>query len=169
MTNTQDLHISYAKSNNWRETILLKFFESIGPLHDVLYKHRPNWNVSTAMLLAMPAHSLGYGIGKFLQADNLEPIPRAERHDVFHVLLQYGTTVREEAGMQFCILGAGKHSPSVLSTIALAIVFLPEHWTYFYNQYSKGKNYLQFYKLPFQHLLDSNLHNMQSTILKRKS
>jgi ubiquinone biosynthesis protein Coq4 len=161
--------IKTSKPKIVREWILLKFFENLGPLHAKLYKHRAPWGISTKGLLAMPTNSLGYNIGIFLQSNHLEPIPIAERHDVFHVLLNYGTTVPEEAGMQFCIFGAGKRSASVLATMFLAIIFLPEHWKYFWAQYQSGKNYLPFYDLPFQHLLHAPAHELRANIFKRKS
>jgi hypothetical protein len=161
------IKISFEQSKNIREFVLLQFFSAIGPLHEKLYKRRPNWGWSTAKLLEMPKDSLGNSIGLFLQKDNLEPIPKAERHDVFHVLLQYGTAVNHEAGMQFCIFGAGKKSLSVLATIFLSLIFLPEHWKYFYKQYKLGRQYWKFYNLPFQYLLNCNINYLRSTILKK--
>ncbi len=166
---TQTINIEYKQAKNLREYILLQFFAAIGPLHNKLYKHRLDWQISTKILLAYPPNSLGHTMGLFLHTQNLEPIARAERHDVFHVLLQYGTEVYMEAGMQCCLLGAGKKSPSVLATIALALVFLPEHWRYFYQQYQRGKELEQFYKWPLHNMLNCNIANLRHSILKRKN
>lgn len=161
------IKIVYAKGINWREQILLNIFAAIGPLHHHLYVHRPKWHITTAQLLQYQPQSLGHSIGLFLQADGLEPIPRAERHDVFHVLLNYNSSVQQEAAMQFCILGAGKKSPSVLATVFLALVFLPEYWPYFASQYTRGKVFNNFYELPFQHMLHYNLNKLQCSIFKK--
>jgi ubiquinone biosynthesis protein Coq4 len=55
-----------------------------------------------------PAGTLGH--------ERLQPVDRGERHDAFHILPDFSTSLDEEATMQFFLVGAGKISPFALAT-----------------------------------------------------
>ena len=120
--------IHYSKNLNVREFVLLKTFEILNPLHAVIHHKRKPWGKSVADLLNYPETTLAHKLGIFLDVNHLEPVDKAEKHDAFHVLLGYGTDIKEEAGMQWFLMGNGKLSPFTLGTSALAAFVLPERF-----------------------------------------
>jgi ubiquinone biosynthesis protein Coq4 len=119
------------------------------------------WNLSTADLLRFPNGSVGKAVGEFLKKDQLEPIARAESHDVLHVLLDYSVNFKDEVAMQFFLRGNGNNSIASCLTSFGAWVVLPTQWNYLKTAYTRGKNCSDISKLNYRHVLDENLETVK--------
>jgi ubiquinone biosynthesis protein Coq4 len=120
-------------------------------------KKNHSWNISQYELLDFPEETLGFELGSFLSSNDFEMHPQLEDHDVFHVLTKTGTSVTEEIGMQFYLFGNGKKSLYLFVVIVLGTLFYPIRFSYFLNQYEKGKtahyfHYIDFSKMLYQHV-----------------
>lgn len=143
----------------WTYLLYLKWFK----------QGRPAWQKSTRDLLAYPDGSLGKALGDFLQYHQLSLIPHAENHDVFHVLLDYGTNGIAEAQMQFCLIGNGKRSLYALTAAGISGLVFPEYWSSFRKAFRRGKRLRKMYKWYFEYLLDEPLIELKAFIAKQPS
>ena len=66
------------------------------------------WNLKTADLLLFPEGSVGRTLGEFLKKNRLEPIARAESHDLYHILFDFPTSFKGEVALQFFLRGMVK-------------------------------------------------------------
>lgn len=139
----------------------------IGPMvFNFGIKEEP-WNLSTADLLQFPEGTVGKHVGEFLKKDKLEPIPRAESHDVLHVLLDYSVHFKDEVAMQFFLRGNGNNSIASCLTSVGAWCLLPTQWTYLKNAYSRGKNSADVSKLNYRAVLNENLNDIKTKLLNK--
>lgn len=122
------------------------------------------WDINMPLLSQYPRHSLGYALHQFLERENLALMPHYETHDVLHVLTGYGTTVPLEARMQCFILGNGRYTLSVIFTVLLGIVLMPEHWLNFWKDYQAGKAQPCFVNNDFSLLLDWDIDQVKQPI-----
>jgi hypothetical protein len=130
-------------------------------------RHRPAWQQTTAGLLQYDTGSLGRALGVFLEANDISLIPRFENHDVFHVILEYDTTVSGESEMQFCLLGSGKRSLYVMGTCAIAWLAFPEYWSRFRKAFRRGKRLRPFHHWYFEYLLNEPLAELRAFIERK--
>ena len=127
-------------------------------------KKRKKWRVTLADLQKCPAHSLGKDLANFLQQEDFDLIEGLESHDVYHVLLQYNTTVEEEAQMQFFLMGNGKKSLYAIGTSFVAFLTMPDQWLAFWRAYQRGHQTIKVYRWDFQFLLKEETAQLQSFI-----
>lgn len=156
--------IHYSAKLNRREWFLLKTFEILNPLHGIIHRHRKPWGKSVDELRSQPQNTLAYQLGNFLFENKLQPVPKAEKHDAYHVLLGYGTDIKEEAGMQFFLLGNGKRSPFTIGTSMLAAAVLPERFGYFYQQFKRGIHSHSMANWNFEALLHDDYNSLVQKI-----
>ena len=135
----QTIKLSFQKYSLREKLIETLFDFSIKP-YQFLRRRRVPWQISRAQLLAMPLDSLGHDVGQFLMQHDFNVMDKCESHDVFHVLLSYPTDVPNEIGMQYFLLGNGRHSWYTWLTVLMGIVILPEHAVRFLNDLIKGNN-----------------------------
>ncbi len=139
----------------------------IGPMvFNFGIKEEP-WNLSTAQLLQFPEGSVGKRVGEFLIKDKLEPIPRAESHDVLHVLLDYSVTFKDEVAMQFFLRGNGNNSIASFLTAIGAWCILPTQWSYLKNAYARGKNSADVSKLNYHAVLNENVVDVKAKLFNK--
>ncbi|TDL99103.1 MAG: hypothetical protein C4K58_07340 [Flavobacteriaceae bacterium] len=151
----------------YREEIISKMFEFSAELYlKTLARSRKPWDITIESLLSKPKESLGYAMGEFLQINQFQLQPRAENHDVFHVLTGYKPTVEEEVGLQFLLLGNGKRSLFLFVALLGGFCLMPEAYSFYQKSYQKGKNMLPFTDLAFEDLLDENLLALQNALNK---
>ena len=81
----------HAKISNFSAQILGPIVFSFGPKEKA-------WDLTTADLLQFPNGSVGKTLGEFLRKNKLEPLARAEAHDVYHILFDYSTSFKDEIG-----------------------------------------------------------------------
>jgi ubiquinone biosynthesis protein Coq4 len=155
-------------NTNFREYYLLKFLEWISPLHaNLICRKREAWQLSTKDLLLFPKESLGYHLGVFLQKHQLEPVPKAERHDCYHVLLDFETDLQQETMMQWFLIGSGKKSLFTLGAALLGLIVLPERLKYYYQSYKNGKHALNISNWHFKALLLQPHQQLQQLIFHK--
>ncbi len=136
----------------------------IGPMvFNFGIKEEP-WNLSTTDLLQYPENSVGKLVGEFLKKEDLEPIARAESHDVLHVLLDYSVHFKDEVAMQFFLRGNGNNSIASFLTSIGAWIILPTQWSYLKNSYARGKNCADVSKLDFKTVLHENVNDVKAKL-----
>lgn len=156
--------ISYKKEYSFRERMLLWLLGKVVPVHAQFYKRRQPWNLQREDLKQYPAASLGHELGLFLERESLQPVDRIERHDAFHILLGFSTQLRDEAAMQFFLIGNGKISPFTAGTALFTLLTMPDHWGYFYRQYKRGQATRCIAKWDFLQLLDERFEEVRELI-----
>jgi hypothetical protein len=161
--------INNYSSHSFREKILLTFLEKIMPLHTKYFRaSREAWGYTTHDLLMHPPNTLAGQLGLFLNKHQLEPVPKAERHDCFHVLLGFKTDVASEASMQWFLMGSGKKSIFTYGTALLSLLVLPEHYKQFFTAYKKGTAAIDISEWDFKSLLLHNTKSLRNIIFKSK-
>ena len=138
----------------------------IGP---IVFKYAPidrNWNLSTNKLLDFPNDSVGKKMGEFLKEKKLEPLAKAEYHDVQHILFDFDITFKDEVALQYFLYGNGiRNIASVLTFIGGWLV-LPFHWKYLKASYNRGKYYKRISEIDLKTILNENLNHTKSILLK---
>ncbi len=158
--------IDYKKGIEIREKFLLWLLGVVIPVHARFYGGRKPWGLSASDLLGYPAGTLGNELGRFLKTEHLEPVDRVERHDAFHILLDFTTRVPDEAAMQFFLLGNGKVSPFTLGTALFSAAILPEHTRNFYLQFQRGRSFRSIARWDFKKLLPENFQDLKRYIFR---
>lgn len=153
-----------------RERLMIRLVKFTHPIYERWFRRRrPAWQQTTKSLLQYEAGSLGRALGHFLVANDIRLIPRFEDHDVFHVILEYDTSVPGESEMQFCLLGSGKRSLYVMGTCAIAWLAFPEYWSRFRAAYKRGKRLRTFHHWYFEYLLNEPLEELRAFICQHKN
>ena len=93
-------------------------------------------------------------------------MPFLETHDVYHVLLGYKPTIVDEARLYFWLLGNGKRSVEVFSTVLSGFVFLPDYWSDLMQHYRRGKACRNIAKWDFQFLMREDAEILRGVIFK---
>lgn len=156
--------IYYNETISLREKMIFLLLSAGTFLHTRLYLKRKPWHLNAAKLAQFPLYSLGRKMSEFYQLQKFEPIPKAENHDVFHLLLGFSTSVKEETCMQFVLAGNGKRSPFTIGTCILSLLLFPENFSLYRNCFKKGKRILPFTHLNFRQLLSTNLNQLKSNL-----
>lgn len=111
----------------------------IGPTVFNCGTNKQSWNISTKELLLLPEGSVGNELGKYLKEQKLEPLEKAEYHDVQHILFDFSMSFVDEVALQFFLIGNGKKSIASISTYLGAWFILPTKWKYLKTSYQRGK------------------------------
>lgn len=162
------IEINYQSETSIRAKAVLWLLEKGLPIHAQLNKSRVAWNLTSKDLLNYSKGTLGNTLGCFYKKEKFEPIPKAERHDVFHVLLGYSTNVMDEAAMQFFLWGNGKPSFFTVGTCIITTILFPNHFSYFLNAYQKGKHCTSIRDWNFKLLLTEDLNELQNKLFNLK-
>lgn len=154
----------------WRIHLKVSTFVAklIGPIvfnFGIEYK---GWNLSTADLLRFPEGTVGRALGEFLHKDRLEPLARAEYHDVHHVLFDYSTSFKDEVALQFFLRGNGKISLASIGTSIGAWCILPDQWNYLKRSYERGKRCADVSKLQLKAILYDDINKVKSSLFNNQ-
>ena len=136
-------------------------------IYTALFKSSPEWGIRRADLLKYPPTTLGHHLGRFLEANDFELIPKVEQHDIYHVLTGYGTAVEEEIALQFLCLGNGKRSLYLLGAILIGTLVLPEYRKLYWQSYLKGKRLRPFYCYDYRNLLEVDFHQFRCLLFAK--
>jgi hypothetical protein len=161
------IEINYQSENSYRGKAVLWLLEKGVPIHAKLNAHRVAWNLSSDDFLKFNAGSLGNALGQFYKTQQFEPIPKAERHDVFHVLFGFSTNVIDEAAMQFFLWGNGKPSFFTVGTCIITTVLFPNHFQEFKAAYQKGKQSTSIRDWNFKALLNEDLQLLKNRVFTK--
>ena len=146
-----------------KDLLVEKMYEFSKKPHQKLFKKNKPWEIQKNQLLAMPQETLGFHLGCFLIKYHFEIQPQLEDHDVVHVLTNTGVSVPEEIGMQYYLFGNGKRSLYMYLVILSGTCFYPTRFSYFKNQFQKGKTAHQFHYLDFSKMLLQPIATIQNT------
>jgi len=94
---------------------------------------------SILQLNLFPDGTLGKDLAGFIDSKQLELLPYYARHDMKHILLNYGTTDHGEVCLQCFMLGNGHISFPVTATVLYGTITMPEHWQKFLHAFIRGK------------------------------
>lgn len=139
---------------NHTASIYLKIFKS----------HKSEWRYSKSDLRSFPTGSLGKELANFLDDNKIDLIPKAENHDVFHMVTGYKTTAEQEIAMQYWLVGNGKLTPYTIGTCIIGIVIIPEYFKSYKNALKKGIKSPTIFDWKFEELLYSNASQIRSYI-----
>ena len=145
------IHLTQRQS--FREKLSWKIAYALKPLYFFLRRNRKKWSVTIQDMEQMPPGSLGYDLAAFLSRYNLDIMPQAEWHDVYHVLFGYETNIRDEACIQFVPLGNGRWSVPHIACTLVSAAFYPEFWGDFYAAFKRGRGANKFHDWDFEPLL----------------
>ena len=146
-----------------RDLFIEKMYELSKKPYQKFFKKGKAWDVKVNQLIQLPNDSLGFYLGCFLLKYNFEIQPKLEDHDIIHVLTNTGISVVEEIGMQYYLLGNGKRSLYLWMVILSGTLFYPTRFSYFKQQYKRGKASHEFYGLDFLNMLSVPLTHIQKT------
>ena len=146
-----------------RDLFIEKMYELSKKPYQKFFKKGKAWEVKVNQLIQLPNDSLGFHLGCFLLKYNFEIQPKLEDHDIIHVLTNTGISVVEEIGMQYYLFGNGKRSLYLIMVIVSGTLFYPTRFSYFKQQYKRGKTAHEFYRLDFLNMLSIPLTHIQQT------
>lgn len=148
-----------------RKEIVERLFEVTQGFYVKHFKnHKTPWPVTRKELLTFPEGSLGLALGEFLTTNGFELIAKVERHDVYHVLLDFGTQAQDEVALQYLCFANGKRSKYLFGVICIGTLLLPEYLSYFRSCYRLGKNLNSFHQLDYLPLLQTELSELRKAI-----
>ncbi len=153
---------------SFREKLLLNLVEWTKPLYARFFqKSKMPWKVNLEKLKTFPPETLGGDLAHFLEKEGFSLMPKFESHDVYHVLLNYKTTVVEEARMQFFLLGNRKYSLYIIGTNLISLIFYPEQVQSFIKEFQKGRKAISIAKWDFEFLLNEPTKSLRKMIFRR--
>ncbi len=117
------------------------------------FKRKKAWGITTKELLEMPSHTFGYRLGQFLDIRGFQLIPKVERHDAYHLLTGFSTSVEDEIALQYTCFGNGKRTPYLFGVLIIGTLILPEYWKYYLQSYYFGKKTISFHHFDYQKVL----------------
>lgn len=133
------------------------------------FKNKKAWNLTTAQLLAMEKTSFGHHLGKLLHANDFQLIPKVERHDAYHLLTGFDTTVEDEIALQYCCFGNGKRTLYLYGVLIAGTILLPDYLPYYFKAYRYGKEANSFHHFNFRHILPLNFNDFKQTIFTQNA
>jgi|TARA_R110002020_G_scaffold95012_4_gene228208 hypothetical protein len=128
------------------------------------FKKKEPWNVTTQDLLSMPSNTFGYRLGQLLQQNGFDLIPKVERHDAYHLVTGFGTSVEEEIALQYTCYGNGKRTPYLYGVLALGTLILPDYLPFYLGAYRYGKLAKSFHHYDYKKILPLDFKTFQSSI-----
>jgi len=147
-----------------RERICIWLFEKSKTPYANYFKKNKAWDLNRYDLLNFPADSLGYELGIFLNKNNYRLIPKLEKHDAYHLITGYQTSVKDEIALQYFFLGSKKSSLYLYAVLCIGGILLPEYGLHYYRSYLKGKTAQPFYNWDIKQLLSTPLRELQDQV-----
>mgnify|MGYP000318388370 CR=1 FL=1 len=92
--------------------------------------------------------------------------PKFEKHDIYHVLTAYPTSVIGEICLSLFNVGSGKKSIYTGGVAILGALLLIEEHKTFLEAYRKGKRSRNYTAWKFEHLLNENTEELRKYIFK---
>lgn len=163
------MHLILSRSFSIRNATARLLFRTLKPVYFIFRYQRISWQIDTSVLAAMPSHSLGHDIYQYLVKNDFSLIPKAESHDVYHVLLDFDSSMFGETCLQFALFGNGKRSLPVLATISIAVLMYPEYWQTYKRVFEYWRMQRKFYKIDFLPLLSQPTQKIRNCIFVPKA
>ena len=134
----------------------------------IQFKKKKPWGITSKELLLFPKETFGFQLGKMLQENGFELIPKVERHDAYHLLTGYGTKVEDEIALQYLCFGNGKRSLYLFSVLLVGTILLPDYYKYYIKSYKLGKNCNQFHHFNYKNILHFSMDEIQGEIFNKQ-
>ncbi len=134
----------------------------------IKFKNKKPWGITPQELLSYSKDSFGYHLGKLLTDNNFELLPKVERHDCYHLLTGYGTTVEDEIALQYMCFGNGKRSPYLIGVLLVGTIILPDYYKYYIKSYRLGKNCNPFHQFKYKNLLHFSFQEIREAIFNKQ-
>jgi len=128
------------------------------------FKKKEAWGITTAQLLEMPSYSFGFHLGQLLDKNNFELIPKVERHEAYHLITGYSTSVADEIALQYCCFGNGKRTPYLLGVLLIGTILLPDYFSSYIKAFQIGKSANSFHHFDYKKLLSVDFENFRKII-----
>lgn len=158
--------IDYKQHYSLRDRTLLWLLGNVVEVHARVYSKRASWNLTREDLAHYPQGTLGKHLAVFLENEQLQPVPKIERHDAFHILFGFETTLNDEAAMQYFLVGNGKISPFGLATTIFTGLVMPDQWRSFRHHYKRGRLSRSIANWDFKELLNDDFEDIRHYIFK---
>lgn len=153
-----------------RESIILFLFHHSKNIYRRFFKkHSLAWNTSIEKLSAYQQGTLAYDLAVFLKANNFQLEPKFEKHDIYHIITDYPTTVIGEVCLSLFNVANGKRSVYTIGVAFVGALLLLEEYKAFIAAYQKGKNARSYANWQFEHLLNENTKELKHYIFKREN
>jgi hypothetical protein len=123
------------------------------------------FNYSMEQLLNLPQGSLGNELAVYLKKKGFRLIPGYVRHDCKHILLKYEMDEVGEGCMQFYFLGNRRYSFTVILSVVICLILMPEHFKKFIDEFKKGRRDRKFPDIDFNKLLFLNTDQIRNQLL----
>ncbi len=133
------------------------------------FKKKEPWGITSSQLLEMPRDTFGYHLGTFLSTNGFELIPKVERHDAYHVLTGFGTTVEEEIALQYTCFANGKRTPYLFGVLLFGTLLLPEYFKLYVKAYRYGKQANSFHHFDFKEVLPLSFSQFKDAIFSQEN
>lgn len=103
-------------------------------------RNKQPFNYTHEQLNRFPSGTLGKDLAEELNRNGFTLLENYERHDCKHIILGFPMNELGEASMQFFLLGTGHYSIPQFLALAFCVLFMPDYWSVFYNEFKRGRN-----------------------------
>ena len=163
-------HISIPQTYSLRERLILLLFDYSKNIYRLTIKRKQKaWPLTIEKLLQFPKGSLGKDLGLFLRVQGFELEPKFEKHDIYHIITDYPTTVIGEICLGVFNVANGKRSIYTVGVALLGVLIMLEEYETFAQAYQRGKNARSYANWKFEHLLNENTEELKKHIFKQKN
>mgnify|MGYP000206045629 CR=1 FL=1 len=125
------------------------------------FRSSPEWHYSHQELRGLPKESIGFELSAFLDRLQLTLLPKYEVHDLLHVLLQYGTSPKEEMMLQGFMLGNGSASFGGKVLFTIGLIIKPEYFPAVRQEWKRGKRARPVHTFNFHKLVTYKTRTLQ--------
>ena len=147
-----------------RERMIEMMFNLSSEPYRKYVKTTKKWALSNTTLLQYQKGSIGHELGSFLETNKFELLDKSEKHDIFHLITGYSTSIGDEIAMQYFLYGNGKRSPYLFMVIGVGTFYYPDKIGHFRKAYRKGKAPNPFFNFDFYNHLSMNLNQFKTNI-----
>ncbi|MFT5822369.1 MAG: ubiquinone biosynthesis protein Coq4 [Crocinitomix sp.] len=126
------------------------------------FRKKPYWPYSQEQMRNLPTGTLGNDVANFLDAQNLSLLPKYEVHDTLHVLLNYGTTPKEELKLQGFMIGNKSVTFGGKVLFGISLIVKPEYLKEIRQEIKRGKKAESIQGINFIEVLDMETSQIRS-------
>lgn len=162
--------IVLSSKRSLRERFIIFLFDHSKNIYRIFFKkHQKNWAVTIPKLLNYENRTLGKDLALFLTEHGFELEPKFEKHDIYHILTDYPTTVTGEISLSVFNVANGKRSIYTIGVALIGVFVMIDNLETFKQAYQRGKNARSYAKWKFEHLLNENTQELKKHIFKQES
>lgn len=153
-----------------RAKLLLVLFEISKPVYRFVFKRKQKaWQKDIKQLLNYAPHTLGNDLALFLLKNRFNLEPKLEKHDIYHIISGYSTTIIGEIELSWFNIGVGKRSLYTLGVAGLGALLLIEYFACFRQAYQRGKTARNYSRWNFENLLNENTEELKKHIFYKEN